>query len=166
MKSLIIIRLRASPCLNLLVWKEKQIKLILLNHRENKSVKQNLGNWIILLDPRFYNLTFFSFLKCYWSAPLESQKVNPPPGQISVYVSDLICPESVDKTYYLLQYISKIEFWWSQIFENLIIHNSSAGSREIPQKIWARSVQPFWRLLDTNKQTNKQTDRQAKIIYR
>ena len=24
-------------------------------------------------------------------------------------------------------------------------------------KIWARSVQPFWRLLDTNKQTNTQT---------
>ena len=25
-----------------------------------------------------------------------------------------------------------------------------------PKKIWARSVQPFWRLLDTNKQTPKQ----------
>ena len=33
------------------------------------------------------------------------------------------------------------------------------GSREIPQKIWARSVQSFWRLLDTNRQTNKQTDK-------
>ena len=28
-----------------------------------------------------------------------------------------------------------------------------------PTKIWARSVQPFWRLLDTNKQTPKQTDK-------
>ena len=61
---------------------------------------------------------------------------------------------------------SKIEFWWRQIFKNLIIHKPSLGSREIPQKIWARSVQSFWRLLDTNKQTNKQTDRQAKFIYR
>ena len=34
------------------------------------------------------------------------------------------------------------------------------------KKIWARSVQPFWRLLDTNKQTDRQTDRQAKFIYR
>ena len=34
------------------------------------------------------------------------------------------------------------------------------------KKIWARSVQPFWRLLDTNKQTNRQTNRQAKFIYR
>ena len=28
-------------------------------------------------------------------------------------------------------------------------------------KIWARSVQPFWRLLDTNKQTNKQSNKQT-----
>jgi len=32
-------------------------------------------------------------------------------------------------------------------------------SHDVPQKIWARSVQPFWRLLDTNKQTDKQTDK-------
>ena len=38
---------------------------------------------------------------------------------------------------------SKIEFGWRQIFENLIIHKPTLGSREIPQKIWARSVQPF-----------------------
>ena len=36
-------------------------------------------------------------------------------------------------------------------------------SRDVPQKNWARSVQPFCRLfLDTN----KHTDRQAKFIYR
>ena len=52
------------------------------------------------------------------------------------------------------QKFSKIEFWWSQIFENLIIHKPSPGSREFPQKILAWSVQPFWRLLDTNKQTD------------
>ena len=40
------------------------------------------------------------------------------------------------------------------------------GSRDVLHKIWAWSVQPFWRLLDTNKQTNEQTDRQAKFIYR
>ena len=48
-----------------------------------------------------------------------------------------------------------------QIFENLIIHKPSLESRDVPQKIWARSVQPFWRLLDTNRQTNKQTDKQT-----
>jgi len=26
------------------------------------------------------------------------------------------------------------------------------GSREVPQKMWARSIQPFGRLLDTNQQ--------------
>ena len=44
----------------------------------------------------------------------------------------------------------------------LIIHKPSLGSLDAPQKIWARSVQPFWRLLDTN----RQTDRHAKFIYR
>ena len=53
--------------------------------------------------------------------------------------------------------LMKIEFWWRQIFEILIIHKPSLWSRDVPQKIWARSVQPFWRLLDTNKQTNRQT---------
>ena len=38
---------------------------------------------------------------------------------------------------------SKIEFGWRQIFENSIIHKPSLGSRDVPQKIWARSVQPF-----------------------
>ena len=47
-----------------------------------------------------------------------------------------------------------------------IIHKPSLGLREVPQKIWAQSVQPFWRLLDTNKQTNKRTYRQAKFMYR
>ena len=28
-----------------------------------------------------------------------------------------------------------------------------------PTKIWARSVQPFWRLLDANKQTDRQTNK-------
>ena len=52
---------------------------------------------------------------------------------------------------------SKIEFWWRQIFENLIIHKPFLGSRKIPQKIWAQSVQPFRRLLNTNKQTDQQS---------
>ena len=41
-------------------------------------------------------------------------------------------------------------------------HKPSMGSREVLHKIWARSVQPFWRLLDTN----KQTDTQSKFKYR
>ena len=52
-----------------------------------------------------------------------------------------------------------------KVFEILIIQKPSHGSYEVPHKIWAQSVQPFWRLLDTNKQKDKQTDRQAKFIY-
>ena len=48
---------------------------------------------------------------------------------------------------------SKITFWWRQIFENSVIHKLSLGSH----KIRARSVQSFWRLLDTKKQTDKQS---------
>jgi len=55
--------------------------------------------------------------------------------------------------------LMKIEFWWRQIFEILVIHKPFLGSLGVPQKIWARSVQPFWRLLDTNKQTDTQTDK-------
>ena len=51
--------------------------------------------------------------------------------------------------------LMKIEFWWRQIIEILIIHKPSLGPREVPHKIWAWSVQPFWRLLDTNRQTDK-----------
>ena len=40
-----------------------------------------------------------------------------------------------------------------------MIHKPSRESLDVPQKIWARSVQPFRRLLVTNKQTNKQTDK-------
>ena len=40
-----------------------------------------------------------------------------------------------------------------------MIHKPSRESLNVPQKIWARSVQPLLRLLDTNKQTNKQTDK-------
>jgi len=60
-----------------------------------------------------------------------------------------------------------IEFWWRQIFEILIFHKPSLGSLDVSQKIWARSVQPFdvyW--IQTVKQTDKQTNRQAKFIYR
>ena len=53
--------------------------------------------------------------------------------------------------------LQKIKNFKTQIFEILIIHKPSLGSREIPHKIWAQSVQPFWRLLDTNKQTDRQT---------
>ena len=41
---------------------------------------------------------------------------------------------------------SKLNFFYKN--KILIIHYPFLGSREIPQKIWARSVLPFWRLLD------------------
>ena len=45
-----------------------------------------------------------------------------------------------------------------QIFGNSIIHKPSLGLGEVPQQIWARSVQPFSHLLDTNKQTDAQAE--------
>ena len=33
----------------------------------------------------------------------------------------------------------------------------SLGSLEVPKKVWAQSIQPFWRLLDKNEQTDRQT---------
>ena len=50
-----------------------------------------------------------------------------------------------------------------KVFEILIIQKPSQRSYEVPHKIWAQSVQPFWRLLDTN---DRQTPRQAKYIYK
>ena len=53
-----------------------------------------------------------------------------------------------------------IEFCWRLIFLILIIHKLSLGTCEVPQKMLAQSVEPFWRL-----QTNKKTPKQAKYIY-
>ena len=39
------------------------------------------------------------------------------------------------------------------------------GPCEVPQQIWARLVQLFWRFLDTNRQTNKRRPRQANYIW-
>ena len=52
---------------------------------------------------------------------------------------------------------SNIELCQRQIFEISIIHKPSLVSREVPQKLWARSVQLFWRLLDTNKHPDKES---------
>ena len=70
--------------------------------------------------------------------------------------------QKISRIFKIFKNLMTIEFWWRQIFEILIFHKPSLGCLDVPQKIWARSVQPFWRLLDTNKQTN----RQAKFIYR
>ena len=51
----------------------------------------------------------------------------------------------------------QIIFCWRQNPKILNICNPSLGTCEVPHKIWARSAQPFWRLLDT---------RQAKDIYK
>ena len=54
---------------------------------------------------------------------------------------------------------TKLKTFKTHISLIFIIHKPSLWSRDVPQKIRARSVQPFWRLLDTNKQTPKQTDK-------
>ena len=56
----------------------------------------------------------------------------------------------------------KSNFVGGKFFLILIIYKPYLGTCEVPHTIWARSIQPFWRLFDTNKQTN----RQAKYIYR
>ena len=48
-----------------------------------------------------------------------------------------------------------------QIFQILSILKPSLGSCEVPHKIWARLVQPFWRLLT---QTNRQTLMQSLYV--
>ena len=44
------------------------------------------------------------------------------------------------------------------IFVLLSIHSPLLVSCEVPQKIWAHSVQPFWCLSVANKQTDKQRE--------
>ena len=64
------------------------------------------------------------------------------------------------------KFFTKLKTFITHFF---IIHNPSLWSRDVPQKIWARSVQPFWHLLDTNKQTDTKTPKQTdkpKFIYR
>ena len=61
------------------------------------------------------------------------------------------------KNFVVFWNLMKIEFCWKLVFEGLNIHIPSLWSRKVPQKIWARSVQPFSSLLDTNKQTYKQS---------
>ncbi len=58
-----------------------------------------------------------------------------------------------------------IEFCWRQFFEILIIQKPSLGPHDVPHKIWAWSVQLFWRHFW--KQTDRrQIDRQAKYVCR
>ena len=52
--------------------------------------------------------------------------------------------------------LMRIEFCWMQIFKVLIIYKHSLGTCEVRHKNFARSVQPFWRLLDKKEQTDRQ----------
>ena len=53
--------------------------------------------------------------------------------------------------------------WIFKIFKNRILMEANflkkpyIVSHEVPQKIWARSVKPFWRFLNTNKHHNTNT---------
>ena len=60
-----------------------------------------------------------------------------------------------------LQKSTKIKKCFRKLFVILSIHNPSLRSCEVPNKIWAESVQPFWRLLDTK----GKTDRKAMWTY-
>ena len=56
----------------------------------------------------------------------------------------------------------KLDICLRLIFEILIIHKRSLGSREVPHRIWVRSVHIFGPLLDT--QIDTQTDKQSIYI--
>ena len=75
---------------------------------------------------------------------------------VCLYPINVITAEPIGPTFFVGSRVTpgKIYRWFSK--------KISLGSRDDPQKMWARSVQPFWRLLDTN----KQTPRQVKFIYR
>ena len=92
------------------------------------------------------------------------------PSSISTFNCGFICEHFLCVHYIKKEFADFIIFFRefskfyknkNLIFEILIIHKPFLGSREVPHKTLARSVQPFWRLLDTN----KQTERQAKFIY-
>ena len=55
----------------------------------------------------------------------------------------------------------KMYFFWdlfhSCIKCNLLYFYYSLGLCEVPHKIWAQSVQPFWRFKDTSRHKNRQT---------
>ena len=44
----------------------------------------------------------------------------------------------------------KIEFYWRQNFEILTIYKTFPRVMWGPTKLWLGSIQPFWRVLDTN----------------
>ena len=55
--------------------------------------------------------------------------------------------------------IFKNQFCYWQIFDSSNNHKPTLGSCKVPLQIWAWSLHPFWRLLDTNKQ------RQTSKVY-
>ena len=61
----------------------------------------------------------------------------------------------------IFKILQKIKNFWTQIFKILIIPKPSLGLSKVGHKIWARSVQSFWRLFDISKQTNRQTNKQT-----
>ena len=54
---------------------------------------------------------------------------------------------------------------WTQICVTLSIHKPCLGSfeNEVPHKTWARLVQPFGRLLDTNGQNDRENRLTIKV---
>ena len=64
-----------------------------------------------------------------------------------------------------VQKFTKLKTFKTHLFFIYIIHKPSLWWRDVPQKIWARSVQPFWRLLDTNRQTGLTRARKTSIRF-
>ena len=64
-----------------------------------------------------------------------------------------------------LKHFQQQKFWlfYRNFFPILMFLKPSLGS-EVPHKIWGQSVQPFWRILDKNKQTDRQTSKACSNI--
>ena len=81
--------------------------------------------------------------------------INTTPGSFAYLLSSILTFNCCLIFYYFLFIINSLADL--QFFLDFYHPWTFPGVSEVPHKIWTRSVLPFWRLLDTNKQTKNQT---------
>jgi len=108
-------------------------------------------SWCNVKWPPSYYLTTKPFLPCKRTIGFQDA---------SILIVNIFSTQKLSgfykKQFVEFQNLRTIEFC-RLIFEILIKHKPSLGTCKVPQKIWARSVQPFWRLWVTNIQLPKQS---------
>ena len=101
-------------------------------------------------------------LKCFFNKRVYVlKKISKNRLSISTFNCGFICEHLLFVRYKIFFKVPGFHNTFSRNFLILITHKPSMESGEVPHKIWARSVQPFWRLLDTNKQTDRHPPRQT-----